>query len=273
MQTPNEGTGLSAELQGQVEELASTQQNSQLSQEQSGQTTETTETQQPDVTALQKELAELRQRSEQSEQRFKETQAAFTRSQQALRAYVGGQQAPQNPIEQMAQGILATGKITKDPEQARALAEWNYNNVVSPITQQLQSQQLAMHNQGQLDNVMRNLYTAHPQVMSDPSIYQAVENGLRQQALEYAREGQQWDSNSATEYGRIYAAQQYGLKQLSGNATHTPPQQMHPMQIRSQFGPMGNLSGPQGQQQKSQDTPEMIALQRKIESQFKLPTK
>lgn len=265
MSNTNEGTGLSAELQSQVEELAATQQ-TQLPPQQEGQSTETTTEVSPELTALQKELAEIKGRYESTERNFKETQAAYTRSQQALRAYVGGAQPQASPVDQLAARIRSAGNLVSNDAQAQSLAQILHENTVAPLQQQLQAQQLAMHNQSQLDAVMQNAYQSYSQVMSDPGIYRAVENGLRQQAMDLARQGQQLDPAQAQEFAQILAAQEWGLKQLRGGGVQQQP--LHPMQIRSQIGANGFYSGPPAQQQKAQDTPEMIALQKQIEQQF-----
>ena len=191
----------------------------------------------PDATALQAELTKAKEERAQFEKRFTDTQAAFTRVSQEraqlAQLVSGNQPPPASPVDTFAKSILAKGTLTKDPEQARALAETMYE-MVNPVLQQARASQMAVTNQNVVPMAMQAAFQADPQSFQDPEIASTVNQFVQQESIAAAQQGRTLDLESAKNFALAIAWQQTGAKRLAAMQQQAPPppqyQQTNPFQ-------------------------------------------
>jgi hypothetical protein len=145
----------------------------------------------PSLESVQAELASERQKAAEYEKRFKDTQGAYTRSQQALAALNGtdpnNRPAPVDPLAKYVQQLQAKGYNAKE---ARDVAEVQYQmaqDLIAPVQQQYQQGFAALQGQTLVGDAMQQAASADQSLFQSPQVVDAVQQQLRQ----YAQQGGQ----------------------------------------------------------------------------------
>lgn len=188
------------------------------------------------------EIAALRERAaraEQVEKNYRELQGAYTRSQQALKAYVGAPPAPPTPQDVLAPYVQKLVSQGYDEKDARALAG-TIQEFVQPIQQQFGAGLAAAQAQAQIPLVMQQAYGQAQALFADPWIQNEVQNAL----LEAAQTNPGAVTPAyAISYAMIRDGERRYFPQQNGNQQPMQPQQ--PVNFRSQTGITNNFNGHQ----------------------------
>jgi hypothetical protein len=217
------------------------------------QTTAATTPQQTTATTAQsptpEQIAQWQQeahRATQLEANYKQLQAEFTRTRQAMATLTGNAngQPQQDPLEPYVKNLVSQGYDEKD---ARAIAGTQYQ-MVQPLMQQNQQLQAAIQGNAQVGDVLREGWSKAPQLFSDAQILQSVEQVLRAEAMR----GNQINA----EYAIDLAFVAEGRKRLANaqQSQQQPPQV--PPNIGGQFNWASGFGGPpQTAQQQAKPLP------------------
>lgn len=185
------------------------------------------------------EIAALEHRLAVAEQRQKDTQAAYTRSQQALSALSGNpaNQGPSNPLDPYIKDLTDQGYDAKD---AAVMAGF-VHKMVAPLQQQLLQTQAITQSSMQVDNTMQAAYAASPQAFANPAVYQQVHHQLQQDAAR----GMQIDPGYAAALAKQawFDATYNAAPPVPGQQPAAAPQ-LPPM-MRGMTGITGNYGGHQ----------------------------
>lgn len=212
----------------------------------------------PDAAALQAQLAAAEERAAQLERQAREHQAAFTRSQQQLRAVVGAQQPPPDPLRPHIDKLMSKGY---SEQEARDFAEAQLD-MLQPIIQQQQQYFASLQATQQVGDVLNAAFGQDAASLSDPAIAQFVRNELNLAAL-----NGRTDVMNA-EYALALADIEAGKRRRSAASKQTPPpaQPQAPLNINGMLGPQGGFQPPfQPRPVEKQASPEQLALRAKLE--------
>lgn len=200
-------------------------------------TTPTPDASAPDVAALQAQLAQEQANRERAEKMFRDTQAAYTRSQQAIQALSGNPNALQQSQDPNAQYIKALTDQGYNPDDARAMVGV-VAQMMAPAIQQSQQAAAIAQSTFLVDSTLQTAFQQAPQAFSTPGVQQIVHRQLQEDAAR----GIQIDPHYASALA----------KQAWYDVTHGQQQQaqqqfapVQPPTIRSMTGINGNFQGAQ----------------------------
>lgn len=129
----------------------------------------------PELLALQAQLAEVQQARQLAEHQAREHQAAFTRSQQALKALTGNDPSARPP-DPLAPHLKFYTDQGINLEDAKLFAQRDH-------LQEQRIQQLESRMQlNQVPNIMQQAGMTRPDLFTDPQVYQQVQKELANQA-------------------------------------------------------------------------------------------
>ena len=216
-----------------------------------------------DVSALQAQLAQEQAARQTAEQRHRDTQAAFTRSQQALQTLSGAAPAAANdPNAAFIKNLTDQGY---DPKDAAAMVSV-VAQMVAPVLAQSQHAASVAQSSFMVEATMQAAFSQAPQAFSTPGVQQIVNRQLQEDAAR----GLQFDANYATALA----------KQAWFDVTHGQQQQTHgaqpiqqaPLQMRPMTGISGNFSAaPQTAGQHVVRTPEQETVRSMLQSRLAAP--
>lgn len=210
-------------------------------------------------------LAEASEKFIAQEKSYKEIQAEFTRTRQAMAQLMGGQtqQQQQDPLAPHVAKLVAKGY---DPKAARDIAETQYE-MMQPVIQQMQQNNNMLQGQLLVEDAMQQAYGTNPNLFTDPDIFAQTQ----QQVKAFAIQG----GSVTPEFARNIGLQIYALKQLAPKNGNTQ-QQTQPPAFRSMTGIPANMTMRQPANQQTQLpalTPEQKAAQDEILSRLKPETR
>lgn len=205
------------------------------------------------------------QRATQLDANYKQLQAEYTRTRQAMVALTGNAtgQPQQDPLKPHIDNLVSKGYEEKD---ARAIVEAQYS-MVQPLMQQNQQLHAAIQGNAMVGDVLRDSWGKAPQLFSDHQILQSVEQVLRAEAMR---------GNPITvEYAIDLALVADGRKRMAGGQQHQTPPQQPPQHLGNQFGWASGFGGPQQPQapQQPQLSPDALAQQAAIRERYNLTPK
>jgi hypothetical protein len=217
----------------------------------------------PELAALQAQLADAEKARQTAEQQARDHQAAYTRSQQQLRA-MAGVQPEQNPLQPFLERACRDFGLSPEDPQAIAMArrDLEYRQELNRLHQsnQAQVQLPAIVEQVCLsDKLGRLLQVKH-------SVQSAIQSGLANGSI---RTDDALDPN----YVRAIAAQMYfeatGQPNLGSN--QPVPNYQQPPAFNGMTG--GNFQGypPPSNQQQQQINPQADELEKKMAAYLRLP--
>lgn len=238
MSTPIEGSQPAAELSQQATpaHVELSQATTQATQAQAASaTTTTTETSQTDVTALQAQLAQEQAQRQQAEQRFRDTQAAYTRQQQALHALSGGQTAPNDPNAQYIKALTDQGYNVDDAKAMVGVVA----QMMAPAIQQSQQAAAIAQSTFLVDTTLQSAFQQAPQAFSTPGVQQIVHRQLQEDAARGIQIDPHYASALAKQAWYDVTHNQQAQQQSAFAQAQTVPV------IRSMTGINGNFQGAQ----------------------------
>lgn len=218
----------------------------------------------PSVEDLQRQLADARQ----YETRFKDTQQAYTQSQQELqrlRQVAGaltGQaiQAPSDPLAGDVKFFTDQGYAEKD---ARSLATY-MNQKLAPIQQQQQQFYQATQQQMQASQLLGNMAQQNPTLFPTQQVYDQVS----EMVSNFARQGGQLSPEFIED-----AAAVANYRYRKGLPQQATPQQLPPQVFAGGMIRTSPGYAPQAQPQNQAMTPEQSAANDLVLKTFNLPKK
>lgn len=228
----------------------------------------------PSLEQVQAELAQERQRASEYEKRFKDTQGAYTRSQQALAALNGtdpnNRPTPADPLAKYVQQLQAKGYNAKE---ARDVAEVQYQmaqDLIAPVQQQYQQGFAALQGQTLVGDAMQQAATADPGLFQAPQVQEAVQQQLRQ----YAQQGGQITPQIARDIA-ILASYNLRSTQPPNTIPFQPPVvtpgQQSPQPFRNGMFNINPSFQPQVQPGAAPLSPEAAQIDAEIKQRYNLP--
>lgn len=224
---------------------------------------------QSQLQALQAERDRLAAERDTFEKRFTDTQSEYTKARQALKSLAGADLTqPANPIDDLANRIMQSGKLVEKPEQARALAEV-LQSAIAPLQQQNQYLHAAMQNSNQVDAVLKNAFQLDPEMFQDQETYEHVQNAVRQEAMTAAQQGMPLDLQAFTQYALAMGAQKQYFKTLQSRSQQQQPLQRQQMpNFHSMSGVGSGMSYRPAQSQQKTLTPEQQAFENEMKARI-----
>ena len=216
----------------------------------------------PDVTALQAQLAQEQALRHTAELRHRDTQAAFTRSQQALQHLSGAPAAAADPNAVYIKSLVDQGY---DPKDATVMVG-TMQQMLAPVLAQSHQAASIAQSSFLVDSTLQTAFSQAPQAFAVPGVQQIVHRQLQEDAAR----GLQFDANYATAL-----AKQAWFDTLHGPQTQQSTQfvQQPAPQIRSMTGISGNHSAPQHSvQNQVTRTPEQEGLRGFLQNRLANPT-
>lgn len=188
----------------------------------------------PDVALLQAQIESERTARQIAEQRHKDTQAAYTRSQQTIQALTN--QAPKaDPLQPYVEELVQQGYDKRDAE---ALAS-TVAKMMQPVLAHQHRLEAVAQSSFMVDSVMNHAVSASPTLFQNPTVAYAVQNALK----EDASQGRQITPEYALGIAKIEWANQMLAQQNGQTPNVTVPQvPAMPQQIRSFNGIPNNFS-------------------------------
>jgi hypothetical protein len=188
----------------------------------------------PDVDALKAQLAQEQAQRQQAEQRFRDTQAAYTRSQQAIQALSGNNQGQaQDPNAPYIKALTDQGY---NPDDARAMVGVVAQMMAPALAQSQQAAAIAQST-FLVDSTLQTAFQQAPQAFSTPGVQQIVHRQLQEDAAR----GIQIDPHYASALA----------KQAWYDVTHAQ-QSQQPLQMQQQVPAIRSMTGINGNFQGSQ---------------------
>lgn len=198
-----------------------------------------------DIAALQAQLAEMQQARQTAEQQARDHQAAFTRSQQQLRAMMGVQ-PEQDPLAPYVERFKTQHGL--DADSAKIMASVQYEN-----DQKYARLQSAVVAQTQLPSAINQVCSENPALASvHAQLYTAIQQDVAQGNVNALN----------PEYIRTIGARLYLDTIMQPNGRPAQPQVAPPVpQFSTQFGPSGGMNPPQQAPTQNQLPPGVKAWQ------------